>query len=102
MSAMVKRNTIGGASSLRRYDDSCHVHVFAMLQTDNKEPVQIGQINRELERIAGEKVTALQATKGFSYFEFSRPMITLPQEDNQPSLWHSVGTVSILYYKLFA
>lgn len=97
---IIRRVTIGGASSIRRYDDFVNVHVFLNKQSDNSEPTELGKIYRELERIAGENITALLSTKGFSYFEFSRPMNTLPQEDSQPSIWHGTGTIEILYHKV--
>jgi hypothetical protein len=100
--APVKKPRTIGQNCLWKYDDFVNVHIFASVQTDNSEPVELGQIYRELDRIISINIIALRATQGFTKIFVMTPFHTLPKQDSQSSIWHGYGLVGILYHKVYA
>src|SRR6185503_14923220 len=91
-----------GKNYIHKYDDFVNVHVFVQMQQDDTEPVELGQIYREIERIVGTDVTGLQASQGFSYLRFTQPIHTLPVDMNEETFFHGFGTIAIRYHKVNA
>jgi hypothetical protein len=90
-----------GINGLYEFRDVINVHFWVSIETDNIEPPDLNQMYTEIQRIVGENVTALAATQGINYMRFIRPPYTLPSGSSNMSLWHGVGGLSVLYYKLF-
>ena len=95
-----KRYTIG-KYPYYQYDDFVQIHVWVTQSQKNQEPTQLGKIAREIDRIISVGITDLMTIQGFQMMEFIRPINTLPQEDSTNSIWHAVGTLGILYHKVY-
>ena len=93
-----KRKTIG-SSPIFGYTDFCNIHVFANQQTDNYEPLELGSIYREIDRIVSVNIIALEGSQGFCNIEMWEPKRTLPREESQVSIWHGYGVVTMIYSK---
>lgn len=91
-----------GRNYIHKYDDFVNIHVFVQMQHDNTEPEELGKIYREIERIIGTDVTALQATQGFNFMSFIQPMHTLPIDVNEETHFHGFGTIMLRYHKVNA
>jgi hypothetical protein len=98
----IKKARTIGQNCLYKYDDFVNIHVFANKQTDNFEPVELGQMYREIDRIISINIIALRNTQGFTKIFLITPCHTLPREQSQASIWHGYGEVGILYHKINA
>jgi len=91
-----------GASGLQRYDDVINIHFWVSKSKSNVEPTELDQMYNEVMRIIGSDRTGLESTQGICAMWFIRPPYTLPSPDSEISVYHGIGSLRVVYYKLFA